>query len=239
MHHGLTSTRFTIAATLALGQWTIAEAATSFKVVTAPNAVQQAEAAPSVAPRRDEPVPGAPAPGETETSGVTLSSPVTAQQILLGPSTARLVTFDQPLANIQISDPAVVDAAPVTDHSLVLKGLKPGYTDIYFFDHYGQLTSSLEVTVSSFIIKRRSAPDTQARAYKPIEVHNKAKLTSQTNFQCGPDGCHYDGELTVSEPAPLPAGYSNITNNIPSPGGGAQGAAGPTPTPVINLSPNR
>lgn len=219
MLHSFINKRLVIVAVLALGHSSTANAASSFKVTQPPSDAQsptldawssfkvvspgpdarQAQAGPPVAPTDAAP--------ESET-GVTLSSSVVPQQILLRPDGARLVTFAEPFSSIHVANPTVVDASPVTDHSIILKAFKEGYSDIYLVKKDGDLASSLQVTVDNFVSARgHSMPDLAASSLGSIEMHNKAKLDSQTNFRCGPHGCYYIGEITVNEPAPLPSGY--------------------------------
>ena len=122
--------------------------------------------------------------------------------------------------NILISNPDAVDALPIDDQNVFLKAKGTGNSDIFFYNK-GELIRSLSIIVDDAVVRRRAVPDREAQA-PPLwrmEIHNKALLTSATNFRCGVEGCHYVNELTVSEPAPLPRGYSNQTVNSTSPEG--------------------
>ena len=227
-----------LGATLALGCWSTVNAGSSFKVVTAPGEARQAQAeagssfkvviAPVDAHEAQAQAPARPqteeAPPVENTSGVELSNPVPIQQVLLRTGASRLLSFGQPYSKITVSQPSVVDIGPVTNRSAVLKAEKPGGSDVYFFDEKGQLIFNLAVTVDDFVVNRTEAlRDTAASPYGTIELHNKSRLDSQTNFRCGADGCHYIGEVTVTEPAPLPSGYTNQTINQPGRRPRAQG----------------
>jgi hypothetical protein len=48
-----------------------------------------------------------------------------------------------------------------------------------------------------------------------VHIHNKAVLTSYTIYRCTPT-CQYVGEVTAAEPAPLPRGYSDISQKVQS-----------------------
>ena len=211
--------RLVIVAVLAVGHWSTANATSSFKVAQPPSDAQQAPTlgagssfklvSPAPDVRQAQGAPAAPvgaSPGSE--TGLTSESSVVPQQILLRPDGARLVTFAEPFSSIHVANPTVVDATPVTDHSIILKAFKEGYSDIYFVRKDGDLSCNLQVRVDNFVSTRGpSVPDPAASSLGSIEMHNKAKLNSQTNFRCGPHSCYYTGEITVSEPAPLPSGY--------------------------------
>jgi hypothetical protein len=223
------SKRFAIVAVLAFGHWSTANAAPSFKVVQPPIETQptidsgpsfefvnpapdarQAQAEAPVAPHPDESLPREPVATPRSKTGVILSSPVAPQQIMLRPSAARVVSFAEPFSTIHVANPTVVDASPISDHSIILKALREGYSDIYLVKNNGDLLSSLDVTIDNFVLRRGGfLPDPEASSLGSIELHNKAKLNSQTNFRCGRRDCYYTGEITVNEPAPLPPGYQN------------------------------
>ncbi len=237
MRHGLATTCFAIAATLAAGLWSSVhadsfkivtaptgtgpvqpDARSSFKVVTAPVNVNQAQAEPRAIPHADEePLPSGsatePITAEPQkSSGVEKTGNyVPREQILLAPNTERQV-FSPTFTKVIISDPDVLGLLPISSQSAVLKALKAGNTDILFFNNE-DLVKSIEVIANDSVVRRSAVPDREAHlpAFWRVEIHNKALLTSQTNFLCGPDGCHYVGELTVTEPAQLPRGWSNQT----------------------------
>jgi hypothetical protein len=189
----------------------------SFKVVTAPGDAKQAQAQSPVVPHADEPLPGEPANHELQMNSGVASPIEVGQAVLLSPGTIKEMIFDKPFSKIFTSDPKIVDVAAINDHSAVLKaGDQQGRSDVVFFNFKGELAKRLEVTVDNYIYSNHPpSKDPNVISYGSIEIHNKALLTSQTNFRCGPDGCHYVGELTAKEPAPLPKGYLNSTNNYP------------------------
>jgi Flp pilus assembly secretin CpaC len=221
--------RFVIVTALALVHWSAASAGASFKVAQPPSGARQeptvdagssfkvvkpapdarlGQAEAPVVPHPDEALPGEPVAAPQNQTGVTLSSPVVPQQIILRADAARLVSFAEPFSSIHVANPTVVDASPVTDHSILLRALKEGYSDIYLVKGDGNVANTLQVTVDNFVsIKGRSLPDPEASSLGSVEIHNKAKLDSQTNYRCGLQRCYYTGEITVSEPVPLPSGY--------------------------------
>lgn len=202
MRYRSVTTGYAIVAIFTFGQGSTVNAGPSSKVDTGTDHAAGADA--------EEPLPPAASHANT---GVTLSSPMLRQQVLLGPNTARIVKASQPVAEINISNPSVVDGKPITDRRVVLVAGQQGKSDVIFFDKDHTVISYLEVTVDDFATRGYPVSDPEGSAYRVVEVHNKAKLDSQTNFRCGSDGCHFAGEVTVSEPAPLPSGYSNNTSS--------------------------
>ncbi len=189
----------------------------SFKVVTPPT--QQAQAQPPSGPGvAGPPPPGAedPPPGAGEQqmiNGIAITLPE-AQQVRIPTHTSRRVTFSEPFTAIYPLSSAFVDVVPITDHSVILKGSNQGIADIYFTRN-GEVTHVLSVSVDDFNYKipnPKNDPDVAAYGY--VDLHNKSLLDSQTHFRCRWNDCKYTGESTVSEPAPLPAGYSNSTSSI-------------------------
>jgi hypothetical protein len=233
-----------------MGQWSTTYAGSSFKIVTAPSDAQQANAGSSFkivtapddakqaqaeapVPHADEPLPGEHG-GEPLTREPQANNDVQREQILLPPSTERQVKFSRPFTKVILSDPNVLGILPIGDQSIVLKALKAGNTDILLFNNQ-DLVSSLEVIVDDSVARRSAVRDREAYIVAPlwpIEIHNKALLTSQTNYRCGADGCHYVNELTATEPAPLPRGWSNQNFNSTSTEG--QGA----PQVTVPATPN-
>jgi Pilus formation protein N terminal region len=238
MRHGFAIAGFATVMAFAVGQWSTAYADPSFKVVTAPGDAKQAatinegsslkvvtapgdakqaQAKSPVVRHADEPLSAEPTNHELQmNSGVALPIEV-GQVVLFSPGTIKEMILDGPFSRIFTSDPKIVDVAAITDHSVVLKaGDKQGRSDVVFFNFRGELAKRLEVIVDDYVYARHlSSEDPDVISYGSIEIHNRALLTSQTNFRCGPDGCHYVGELTAKEPAPLPKGYLNSTNNYP------------------------
>jgi Pilus formation protein N terminal region len=224
-------------AALAMGQWSTVNAGSSFKVVTAPATGQQAPTvnagssfrvvtAPSDAQQAQvaapEPLPSEPVTGEPEADPVLRPSGV-EQSVLLPTNAARAVSFEEPFSNIYVSNPAHVEVAMVTDHSLLLKALNEGNSEVFLYDNKGNLKNILHVFVDQFAYRVNSKPppsaDPDFKTYGSVVVHNKAKLDSQTNFKCKSNDCEFVGETTVTEPAPLPSGnYNNLY-------GGTAGAA--------------
>jgi hypothetical protein len=242
MRHSFSTARFAIVATLTVGHWSIVNADSSFKIVTAPNDTRQVQTETIVVPHADEALPGEPVAGEPPTNNdlMTLSS-TPAKQVLMRPGSVREVSLSQPFSKALVADPTIVDLTPITNRSIVLqshqytpdgKVANRGSSDIYFFDDNGKSMGRLEVFVDEHnFMKRRPTPDPEAFTFTPsyswVEVHNKARLSSQTNFRCGRDGCHYVGETTVSEPAALPVGNYNSSYNY----SGLEAGSPPSPPP--------
>jgi hypothetical protein len=205
-----------------------APAGSSFKFVTAPKIVT----ARSDAQRAQ----GAPAMAQTDEQVVQTNNLVQREQILLPSKTGRDISFSQPFTKLLISNTDVIDAIPIDDLSVFLKAKDAGQSDIFFYNK-GELIRVLSIVVDDSVVRRGAAPDREARLLPPpapwrVEIHNKALLTSATNFRCGADGCHYVDELTVTEPAPLPVGYSATTV--------AQPGAVPSPLPLtLPVAPKR
>jgi Flp pilus assembly secretin CpaC len=221
---------------LASGTWRQARADGSFDIAHPPG-----HSAPGVAEMRV--VPAGDRPREYESgadntqirNGVTMAIPP-VQQLLLPTGTQRHVIFDRPYSELHISSPDVIEATAITDHALLIRGDKAGSSEIYLYGKDGKLQNILAVNVDDYNYTLRSPLlDPEAQSYNAVEIHNKARLDSQTNYRCGPDGCHYVGELTVSEPAPLPRGYTSNNSNaninytgIPA-GSGGPPASPPSP----------
>jgi hypothetical protein len=241
-----------IGTALAVGQWSIANAGSSFKVVTAPADGQQAPAAEAGSSFKivTLPAPAKQAQAETaqesnpaeqtpeaskQQSHVKVSSLIPSAAVLLTPWMQRQVDFDQPFSRVFVADPNVLNVQPLSDRSVILQPIKEGKTYVSFLDSKNTLVNSLEVTIDAFTNIRGKHPrDPEASPYASIELHNKAKLNSQTNYRCGVDGCHFVGELTVQEPAPLPAGWGGGVGPGGQPTGAPEAptAAPPAATPI-------
>lgn len=143
MRHSLSTARFAIVVTLAVGHWSIVNADSSFKVVTAPTDTRQVQTeglagssskvvtAPSgtrqvqtettVVPHADESPPGEPVAGEPPTSNDLTLSSTPAKQVLMRPGSVREVRLGQPFSKALIADPTIVDLTPITNRSIVLQ----------------------------------------------------------------------------------------------------------------------
>jgi hypothetical protein len=228
-------------------------AGSTFRVVTAPEvAAARSDAtqaqAEQVVPHTDEPLPGEPLQGEPAARQPVAREPQTnnevqREQVLLPPKTERQVSVSQPFTQLVISNPQVLDILPINDRIVVLKALNLGNSDVLFYRNE-KLIGSLDVTVNNFVSRRGAVvadSEAQLPTVRPMEVHNKALLTSHTDFQCGPGGagCVFVGEVTVSEPFAQPRGnviqsVTSTSNSIisnPTPG------AGPVPTPGAGAVP--
>jgi Pilus formation protein N terminal region len=235
-------------------------AGSTFRVVTAPEvAAARSDAtqaqAQQVVPHTDEPLPGEPAAREPAARQPAAGEPQTnnevpREEILLPPKTERQVSVSQPFTQLVISNPQVLDILPINDRIVVLKALNLGNSDVLFYRNE-KLIGSLEVNVNNFVSRRGAVvadSEAQLPTVRPMEVHNKALLTSHTDFQCGLGGCVFVGEVTVSEPFAQPRGnvmqsVNSTSNSIisnPTPGAGAVPTApGAVPTapvgPVLNV----
>lgn len=118
-----------------------------------------------------------------------------APDIILAPGVSQVVSAKAPFKTIHITDPAIVDIVVVSDRSAILVPKAVGKTSVDFLDEKAAF-ATLNVLVGN------------DAGYRQIEVHNKALLTSATNFRCGRGECLFVGETTVQEPAPLPRGHS-------------------------------
>jgi hypothetical protein len=93
-----------------------------------------------------------------------------------------------------------VDIVSVTDQLAIVVPKNVGRTNILFIDSDATPVTIFNVSVENY------------PAYGDVEIHNKALLTSATNYRCGDTGCHFVNELTAQEPAPLPRGHVEQTS---------------------------
>jgi Pilus formation protein N terminal region len=118
--------------------------------------------------------------------------------------TQGLVTYyradSQSFATISVGDISIIDANPLTDRAVLIQAYKTGATNMIFFDRDKMPIKDVTVVV-----------DAQGSGF--VKIHNKAMLSSFTEYNCWQTGCQFRGETTVSEPAPLPRGYLNQTVN--------------------------
>jgi Flp pilus assembly secretin CpaC len=119
--------------------------------------------------------------------------------LILSQGMSKPIKVARPFKTIHISDPEVIDMVTVTDQLAIVVPKKPGRTNVLFLDASPAVVTGMNVSVENY------------PAYGDVEVHNKALLTSATNFRCGETGCHFVDETTVKEPAALPRGHSENT----------------------------
>jgi hypothetical protein len=250
MRHGFSTTSLVIGATVALGYWSTASAGSSFKIVTAPSGTGQVQSNADssfkivAGPQLSQAAANGPSLNEPDPDERQVNSKVTlprraVQLVRLPSSTQREVSFDEPYAVVNTSNRGVVDVDQLTDHAVLLRALKQGNADLFFYDIKGKLVNALEVSVDDFNYNiDKPVSDPGVRSYGYFTLHNKALLNSQTNFRCRYNDCQYVGETTVTEPAPLPRGYSNqninsnqSVNYSGAIGGGGTQAVPPTTTP--------
>ena len=188
-------------------------AETNSKAQAQPTAIAQLQ----VRPIADEQAPvGAGSNARTE---LTITPAVAQRSIVLQIGVAREISSSRPFTKVVAATarPEILDILPINDRNVILQPLTEGKTNIFFLDEKGAIETSLDVTVDKFI-EVEGGESLKQQGY--IEVHNKAKLNSQTNFRCEPKGCTYTGEVTVQEPAPLPIGHSEAREEPGSPAGG-------------------
>ena len=143
--------------------------------------------------------------------------PAARQTITLRLGHLDVYTIARPFKTIVVGDPKIVDTQAVTDRTIIITPQAEGETTILFLDEQNEPLNYLSITVDV------AGPGR-------IKVHNKALLSSYTNYRCTSDGCQYVNELTVTEPAPLPRGHSDQTTRD----------ATPTPTtPTTPTTPQR
>ena len=251
MRHGFSTTSLVIVATVALGYWSTASAGSSFTIVTAPSGTGQVQSNAGssfkivAAPQLSQAAANGSSPNEPDADERQVNSKVTlprraVQLVRLPSSTQREVSFDEPYAVVNTSNHGVVDVDQITDRVVLLRALKQGNADLFFYDVKGKLVNALEVSVDDFNYNLdKPVPDPDVRSYGYFTLHNKALLNSQTNFRCRYNDCQYVGETTVSEPAPLPRGYSiqngnsnqNVNYSGAIGGGGTQAVPNAAPPP--------
>jgi hypothetical protein len=64
------------------------------------------------------------------------------------------VSFRQPMSHIMVSDPEVLDVAPVNGHSIVFRGRKQGFSTVSIFPNDNSVPIKLNVSVDDYILKR-------------------------------------------------------------------------------------
>jgi Flp pilus assembly secretin CpaC len=143
-------------------------------------------------------------PVEQQPGLVVSGSP--SYRITLRSGVATAISVGRVIKSVHIGDPKVVEFVPESDHTALLVPKAVGATNIDILDEKLQLINSLDIQVDAF-----------PSGYQQVVIHNKAQLSSQTNFRCATDDCEYTGELTVQEPAVLPKGHT--VQNINEKGG--------------------
>ena len=113
-----------------------------------------------------------------------------------------MFTIDKPFKTLLIGNPKIVEATPHSDRTVVLTPRGLGETNIIFLD-----AGNVQITNINVVVDEEPAR---------VKIHNKALITSYTNYRCDITGCEYVNELTAAEPAPLPRGHSNSGYNVNS-----------------------
>ncbi len=97
-----------------------------------------------------------------------------------------------------VGDPTIADVVFGPQNTFLFIGKKEGITNIIVLnDADGTEMYNARIEVGS----------TEVGLAK---IYNKALVTSYTLYKCTPDDCDYVREVTASEPARLPLGYSNV-----------------------------
>jgi hypothetical protein len=162
------------------------------------------------------PPPGmeTPAPGETPVQGkFEVSPPLGEDSVVVQIGKARRLKLKSTFKAVYVTDNDVIDVIARTDQAVTLLPKKEGETNLYFVGQNNDVVLSLDVTVAKFVAVTNTDAGPEISPYRLVEVHNKSKLDSITNFRCGPNGCFFIGETTVEEPAPLPAGHTQSSRN--------------------------
>jgi Pilus formation protein N terminal region len=160
------------------------------------------------------PPPGmeTPEPGETPVQGkFEVSPPLGEDSVVVQIGKARRLKLKSSFKAVYVTDNDVIDVIARTDQAVTLLPKKEGDTNIYFVGQNNDVVLSLDVTVAKFVAVTNTDAGPEISPYRLVEVHNKSKLDSITNFRCGPNGCFFVGETTVEEPAPLPIGHSEAS----------------------------
>jgi hypothetical protein len=160
------------------------------------------------------PPPGTEAPdaGEAPVTGkFEVSPPLGEDSVVVQIGKARRLKLKSSFKAVYVTDNDVIDVIARTDQAVTLLPKKEGETNLYFVGQNNDVVLSLDVTVAKFVGVTTTDSGTEITPYRLVEVHNKAKLDSVTNFRCGANGCFFVGETTVEEPAPLPAGHSQAS----------------------------
>ena len=176
MRHGFAITRFATVVAFAVGQWSTTYADSSFKLVTAPSDAKQAptmnEHSSVVIAQRREASTGATDPDAKKAQGKDRTTNVPREQILLPPNTQRQVSFTTPFTKVVVSNPDVLGVLPIGSHSIVVKAIKTGNSDILFFNNE-KLVRSLEVIVDDSIVRRSAVPDHKALIFPTNSLASK------------------------------------------------------------------
>ena len=113
----------------------------------------------------------------------------------------RVAGTDKSKFTAIIGDPAIADVTFGPQNTFMFVGKKEGITNVIVLkDSDGTEMYSARIEVGSAEIGL-------------TRIHNKALVTSYTKYKCDTDGCDYGGEVTASEPARLPIGYSSIQSS--------------------------
>ena len=112
--------------------------------------------------------------------------------------TVRVAGADKGKFTAIIGDPTIADVTYGPQNTFLFIGKKEGITNIIVLkDADGTEMYNARIEVGS----------TEVGLAK---IYNKALITSYTLYKCTPDDCDYLREVTASEPARLPPGYSNV-----------------------------
>ena len=97
-----------------------------------------------------------------------------------------------------MGDPTVADVVFGPQNTFMFVGKKEGITNIIVLkDSNGTELYNARIEVGSAELGL-------------TKIYNKALVTSYTLYKCTPGDCDYVREITASEPAQLPRGYTSI-----------------------------
>ena len=100
-----------------------------------------------------------------------------------------------------IGDPSIADLTFGPQNTFLFIGKKDGITNIIVLndsDGTEIYTARIEVGAAEMGLSK---------------IHNKALLTSYTLYKCSTDDCNYVKEVTSTDSARLPIGYSSVQSN--------------------------
>jgi hypothetical protein len=216
------STGFAIAVTLALGHWSAVSAGSSFKLAGAAEGGQQTPAAnadssikivssPVEAKQGPIEIGQAVVPSQDESSPGEQPSVANRRSIDLILGIAQQLKVEWDIKEVYPGDPNIIDAIPINNTTLLLRGKAQGRTNITIIGE----DSATQVAIYTVFVHTRIPPE--------VEIHTNQKLANWLAYECSPKGCEVLG-LHQVKAEDLPRGYTNSIQQIqesPLPTGGA------------------
>lgn len=151
-------------------------------------------------------------------AGPAAAQPPTRVELHVPQGKLTHLQIGQSYKTAAVGDTSIADVVPLTDMAVLVEAHKVGITNIVFLD-----PGNVPIAEATIVVDRSNAGG------RFVEIHNKALISSYTEYACTRTGCRFVGENTVSEPAPLPRGWSNSTFNYNMPAA----PAAPTPSAPI------